>query len=78
MSDGVLALLVRAGILARAGSDNDGRVAPTSAQVTGDAIGGPLGSLFAQTSPVPLRLSGQRDAPSGVGLCPVSSWNRST
>jgi Bacterial Ig-like domain (group 1) len=46
-----LAALVLAGILAQGCSDNNGRVTPTSSQVTGDAIGGPASlSLFVQVA----------------------------
>lgn len=48
---GVLTTLVLAGILAAQGcSDNNGRVTPTTATLTGDGIGGPGGSLFVQVT----------------------------
>ena len=49
---GVFAALVLAGILAQGCSDNNGRVTPTSAQVTGDALGGtgPLSTLAVQVT----------------------------
>jgi hypothetical protein len=44
-------VLLLAGILAHGCSDNNGRVTPTSAQVTGDGIGGPGSiSLFVQVT----------------------------
>lgn len=45
---GLLVALVLAGILGC--SDNNGRVTPTSADITGDAIGGPGGSLRVQVT----------------------------
>jgi|RhiMetdeSRZDD1v2_1073273.scaffolds.fasta_scaffold115163_2 hypothetical protein len=49
---GLLAALLLAGILAQGCSDNNGRVTPTSSQVTGDAIGGTtiLGTLVVQVT----------------------------
>ena len=47
---GVLLALLLAGILAPGCSDNSGRLTPTSATTTGDAIGGPAGSLFVQVT----------------------------
>lgn len=46
----MFAALVLAGILAQGCSDNNGRVTPTSADVTGDALGGPGGTLAVQVT----------------------------